>query len=263
MVEKIPIPDTGVVHVWSLDLRLPPPVTALMADYLSHDERQRAARFRFERHRKRYVAGRGFLRMLLAACLDTSPESLVFSCTNAGKPYLKDSPLQFNLSHSDDLALVAISPGARVGVDVEQLRSLPDAGDLVRRFFSPREAQAFHQLPPAEQQVAFLNLWTRKEALLKATGEGIAHSLASVEVAFRPGEPAGLLALPESFGSISEWSVLDLPVPAGFIGAVAVRSPAIQVQFSQATPQISGSQISDFSFQLSAFSFHPTEAIVA
>src|SRR5262249_48669543 len=122
----------------------------------------------------------------------------------------------------EDLALIAITRLGAIGVDVEQIRPVADAGELVERFFSPRENILFTALPDNQKNAAFFNLWTRKEAWLKATGEGIAHSLNRVEVTFLPGEPAQLLALPEKPGLISDWTLRALTPASGFVSAVAL-----------------------------------------
>jgi 4'-phosphopantetheinyl transferase len=236
MDDIIQLPAPGQVHVWTLDLRLPQSILTHLADCLSPDELERAGRFRFEHLRDRFIGARGFLRLLLAAYLDQPSEKLVFECGPAGKPHLvsptHEPPVHFNLSHSDDMALLAVCCSAPVGIDIERVRELDAAADLVRRFFSPREAEAFCSLPGSQQAQAFFNLWTRKEALLKATGEGIAHSLNSVEVGFQPGEPVAIHTLPQSFGRAGDWMLAELPVPEGFVAALAVRATSAQIQLS-------------------------------
>src|SRR5436190_14319682 len=159
---------------------------------LSREEKGRAARFHFEAHRTRFIAGRAWLRTVLGNYLGVKPARIVFSYSANGKPELAElganSGLKFNLAHSENLALLAVTTEAEIGVDVECVHPVPEAADLVSRFFSPREAELFENLPDEKRADAFFNLWTRKEALLKATGEGIAHSLRSVEVSFLPYE---------------------------------------------------------------------------
>ena len=131
-------------------------------------------------------------------------------------------PLQFNLAHSDTLALLAVTRLDRVGVDVEHIRVLPDARQLVARFFSLRENELYQNLSASQRPAAFFNLWTRKEAWLKATGEGIAHSLHLVEVSFLPGEPARFLALPPGSSEPAAWALHDLNPAPGFAAALAI-----------------------------------------
>ncbi|HWQ90508.1 MAG TPA: 4'-phosphopantetheinyl transferase superfamily protein, partial [Clostridia bacterium] len=161
--------------------------------------------------------------------LHTAPGSIRFTYGMHGKPRLDGrqakSGLHFNLAHSHDLALVAVTRLGPVGVDIELIRYLEELDELVSRFFSPREAVAFYRLPADDKPVAFFKLWTRKEAWLKATGEGIAHSLSQVEVSFLPGEPAQLLRVPHSHAPVQGWSLDNLAPAAGYAGAVAVLAP--------------------------------------
>lgn len=218
------------VHVWAVHLAPDPGALARLANILSTEEQARASRFRFGRHRNRFITARGVLRLILAKYLDCAPDQLDFVYGPNGKPALAgglaESALFFNLAHSEDLALIAVTQLGQIGVDVEQIRAVSDANELVERFFSVRESALFQTLPTNQKDIAFLNLWTRKEAWLKATGEGIAQSLNQVEVTFLPGESARILALPEQ--SPPDWALRELIPAAGFIGAIALPD----VQFS-------------------------------
>jgi len=227
------------VHVWAAHLDLNLEALARLAAILSEEEQQRAARLRFERHHNRFIAARGILRSLLATYLDYAPDLLQFGYGPNGKPALSGpfarSGLSFNLAHSENLALIAVSHSGPLGVDVEYIRPLSDTDELVARFFSSRENALFRALPDGQKNAAFFNLWTRKEAWLKATGEGIAHSLNRVEVTFLPGEPAQLLALPEKPTLNRDWVLRELTPRTGFVGAVAfpnVRFSMFKFQFS-------------------------------
>src|SRR5262249_34158358 len=220
-----PVLGATDVHVWAAELDLSPGALASLAAILAEAESTRATRFRFERHRNRFIAARGVLRSILGTHLHCAPDQLQFEYGANGKPALIGrfaENLFFNLAHSDDLALIAVSRLGPVGVDVERVRPIADVDQLVARFFSPRENARFQQLSSDEKNIAFFNLWTRKEAWLKATGEGIAHSLNRVEVTFLPGEPARLLSLPESSESNKAWAVRELAPAPGFVGAVAL-----------------------------------------
>lgn len=207
-------PGPGDVHLWAF--RLSSTLGAAREDerLLSADERERAARFVFERHRARYVTARAGLRRLLGAYLDRLPESLSFVYGPAGKPALPSGGLDFNIAHSEDRALAAIAWERPVGVDLEAVRELSDAQAIAARSFSPAEAAALARLPAGEHQWAFFRVWTRKEALLKAAGEGISsEGLRETEVGWgAPWESGG-------------WSLAEVDAGPGYAAAVAVRGP--------------------------------------
>jgi 4'-phosphopantetheinyl transferase len=202
-------------------LRLDAPLPPGAADALSADERERAARFVRDVHRRRFVAARAGLRRALGSCLGCQPAQVGFSYSDRGRPGLlapPDFPLDFNLAHSGELGLLALSQ-RRLGVDVEELRPLRDGMQLARRFFSPREVEALAALPEELRTRGFFHAWTRKEALMKATGAGIA-ALGQVEVHLTPGEPPAVLAAP---GGAGAWQLLHLEPAAGYVGALALQ----------------------------------------
>jgi 4'-phosphopantetheinyl transferase len=217
------------VHIWAAPLEVSSDTLSRFTATLSAPEQERAARFRFEQHRHRFIAGRGLLRLLLSRYLQTEPCAVQFAYGTHGKPSLASpwagSGLHFNLAHSENLVLLGVTRAGPVGVDVEHIRMPADADQLVRRFFSARESAAFGSLTAVEKPAAFFNLWTRKEAWLKATGEGIGDSLGRVEVSFLPGEPARLLALPEDSAPLTHWTLQDLSPAPGFAAALALANP--------------------------------------
>jgi 4'-phosphopantetheinyl transferase len=224
------------VHIWAVALDNTEHLQNLFKEQLSSDETERAARYRFDLHRQRFICGRAVLRLLLAQYTGTPAAKIQFRYGPNGKPSLSDSNgtmLHFNVSHCDDLALIAFGRSCDLGVDIERIRWLDDFDELVERFFSPRESACFGSLAAELKPVAFFNLWTRKEALLKATGDGICSSLNRVEVTFLPNEPARLLALPEN-GVVSEWTLCELAPAAGYAAAVAIRpegrAPRVPIQ---------------------------------
>jgi 4'-phosphopantetheinyl transferase len=202
------------------------PDLATYSATLSPPELERGARFHFQLHRDRFIAGRGLLRTILSGYLGIDPRAVGFSYGPNGKPALAGradaTALHFNLAHSEDLALLAVTRAGNVGIDVERIRPLENVEELVARFFSPCESGAFQNLPASEKPVAFFNLWTRKEAWLKATGEGIGHSLNLVEVSFLPGAPARLVRLPANLAQPPCWSLHDLAPAPDFAAAVAL-----------------------------------------
>lgn len=176
ILSPIPVlPDE--VHLWTIHFDANDPAFEARAGATTPDERKRAARFRRPEDRDRYLDAHGALRMILADLLGTPPNEIRLSADERGKPFVADrrtrDNLDFNLSHSGDYALVAVARGRPVGVDVEQLRTLPDLEGVADRVCSPSERAALSALAGDTRVSAFFALWTRKESLAKATGEGI------------------------------------------------------------------------------------------
>lgn len=182
-----------------------------LAGLLSADERQRAGRFAFARERRRYIVARTRLRQLLGERLGAAPESLQFVYRLRGKPALERRPgqrdLRFNVSHCGEVAAYAFAEGREVGVDIEEVRALPDADDIAMRFFSRRERAAYLRLPASERAQGFFNCWTRKEAFVKALGSGLSHPLDSFDSSLIPG-----------------WTLRSFVPGPGLVGAVAVQA---------------------------------------
>ena len=203
----------GEVHVWRVDLDVPPARLAALAATLSGIERERALRFRFDRHRDRWTAARGALRVILAGYLRQPAASLDLAADANTKPFLRENdapaPLRFSLAHTDGVALVAVAWQREVGVDIE--REAPDRADLgvARRMFTADETLALAGMPPALRCRAFFALWTAREAYAKAIGRGLE--------AMNDTPPAG-------------WTVRQLALGPGYAGAVAVERGAEAVR---------------------------------
>ncbi len=166
---------------------------------LNADERQRAGRFHFDRDRRMFVSCRATLRRLLAERTSRAPESLTFAFGPHGKPSLPGTNVSFNLSHAGQWFACAISTGGalgiELGIDIEHLRPLEDMQALVRHFFAPAEVERLASISKAEKTHSFFECWTRKEAVIKATGEGVSRPLDSFEVAFGPNTAPALVRL--------------------------------------------------------------------
>jgi 4'-phosphopantetheinyl transferase len=166
------------------------------------------------------------LRTVLSRYLQTEPRQIEFAYGAQSKPFLGKaflgSGLCFNLAHSHNLALLAVTNAGPVGVDVERIDSKTDTRQLAADLFSARESAAFDNLPADLKPAAFFNLWTRKEAWLKATGEGVGHLLDQVEVSFAPGAPSRLLSLPGNGRTAERWDLYDLSPAPGFAAALAI-----------------------------------------
>ncbi|MCA9970356.1 MAG: 4'-phosphopantetheinyl transferase superfamily protein [Anaerolineales bacterium] len=211
------------VHLWRVPLAQPPEVVARLHALLAPDEQARAARFHFERHRRQFAVARGALRTLLGGYLGVAETAVAFTYTTHGKPELPGADLCFNVSHSGELALMAFARRRMLGVDVEAVRELQDAAGIAERFFAPSEVAVFRQVAPAWQPQAFFNCWTRKEAFIKAIGEGLSHPLDRFEVTLRPGEPARLLTVDGSAAEAARWRLAAVDPAPGYIGALIAR----------------------------------------
>lgn len=229
--------ETAEVHLWFVDLHVPPGSLSHFFSLLSRDERERAERFRFDAHRRRYIARRGVLRWLLSRYLDRPGSTLSFGYGPAGKPFLAadhqpdgdpERHLSFNLSDSEDVALYAIGRGVELGVDVEHLREMPDAQSIASYSFSRREQDALAALPEDLTSLGFFHGWTRKEAYVKATGQGLGAPLADFTVSLGPGLPAAFLGFDNGLDEVAAWALYHLAPDSGHVGALAVRRHGLQ-----------------------------------
>ena len=222
------------IHLWASYLDLEPTVLEAFMASLAEVERLRAKTFRFKQHQNRFIAGRGLLRLILSQYLQIESDRVEFQYNAQGKPNLsstfESSGIHFNLTHSEGIALLAVTRIGPVGIDVERIRMINDAKELVNRFFSESESDSFQNLGLNEKRIAFFNLWTCKEAFLKATGEGITQLLNQVEVSFRPGKPARLIAVSGDSERASLWSVHNLSPAPDFAAAVAIQAENVRLR---------------------------------
>lgn len=224
--DKLTLSDNDV-HVWRAALDQPNPWEQQLAQTLSEDEFMKAKRFCFDRDRRHFIVGRGVLRTIIGLYLNMEPSRLQFCHGSRGKPYLAESfgdhPLRFNQSDSRGLALYVFTRRREVGVDIEYMRIVSDAKQIVAGSFSSRENAAFQALPERQKQAAFFNCWTRKEAYIKAIGEGLYYSLDQFDVSLAPGEPARLLRVNGDPKEASRWSLQALFPAPGYVAALAVE----------------------------------------
>lgn len=227
--------------MWRVPLDIPPQLLSTLSAALDADEKARAARFRFDIHRTRFTAGRAVLRHLLARYLEIRADEVAFRYSAHGKPSLDGSAagsgLRFNFSNAAGMGLAAFALRRDLGVDLEELKRVADFAAIAQRFFSPAENEVLFALPPESRDAAFFTCWTRKEAYIKAVGEGLSIPLDSFDVALAPGAPARLLATRGEPGGEIRWSLHELHPGAGFVGALAVEAPSPEVRcFDWQTP---------------------------
>lgn len=227
------VPPEGTVHIWRASLEQPPVIAQHLAQSLSPDEQARVKRFRFVQHQQRSLISRGILRALLGRYLHVDPATLAFEYETHGKPMLslaQDWPkLQFNLAHSQDLVVYAIAVNHPVGIDVEYQRPMTDISEIAQRFFSKSEQQALQRLSGGAQKTAFFHYWTAKEAVLKATGQGLAE-LSAVEVSL----PDCALHLQGDLAQhypIHSWQIRFFAPQENYSGAIAIPLPEAEFLF--------------------------------
>lgn len=215
------------IHVWRVSLNQPEPGIQESFRLLNPDERERAGRFRFQKDRDHFTVARGALRVILSRYLDAPPERLSFCYNEYGKPSLPqrlaDGDLRFNLSHSRGLALCAVACGCEIGVDVEWIRADLAGEETIATYFSNQEAETIRALPPELRTQAFFDCWTRKEAFIKAVGEGLSYPLDQFSVTVIPGRPARLLSARGGAQEVGRWSLAALDCGAGYAAALAVE----------------------------------------
>jgi 4'-phosphopantetheinyl transferase len=221
------------VHVFRVCLNLPASRVQDLLQILAVDELNRAERFHFSKDRQYFIVSRGLLRFILSRYLDSKPEHLRFCYGKHGKPRLVSAngseKLSFNLSHSDGLALFAVASGRKIGIDVECIRTDFEYDQIAAQFFSPLEYSALKNLPEHMKPEAFFNCWTRKEAYIKARGDGLSHALDQFDVSFVPGEPATLLQTRGDPAGTSRWSLIDLQPEPGYAAAIAVEGQDLNI----------------------------------
>ncbi len=216
------------VHVW---LAVMPGGWEPRADTLSAAERERAAKFIFERDCTRYLFHHMALRRILSGYTGLPPGDVPFAAASGGKPFLP-APYgcwRFNLSHCGEAAVCAVAHGREVGVDIERVRAMEAAESIAGRFFAPAEREALRGIPEARRDAAFFACWTRKEAFIKATGEGLQRALDSFSVPVDP-EECGPWPLPGG------WTLTGLPGIPGYACAVAVEGGPAAVETWRFTP---------------------------
>ena len=215
------------VHVWRASFFRLTPFLAQLSAVVSEDERSKARRYKFEDNRTEYLLARGLLRRLLGNYLEEDPASLRFAYNPYGKPALVNQAgqnrLTFNVSHSHGIVLYVFSRGRELGIDLEMIRPEAASEGVAERFFSAKEVTTLRALPEHAQPIGFFNCWTRKEAYIKARGEGLSIPLNQFDVSLVPGEPAALLESRVDPTDVNRWTLQSLHMGSQYIAALAVE----------------------------------------
>jgi 4'-phosphopantetheinyl transferase len=226
----------GAVHLWPLRVDAEAWPGIEWSSFLCKDERDRARRFKFAHDAYRYTASRALLRIVLAEYLRLDPRDLVFDYSTNGKPFLsRGGQLRFNLSHSHDAALIGVTLGREIGVDVERIRDDLDdleVEEIARQFFSKAEQSALATLPAIRRRGAFFDCWTRKEAFVKARGDGLSLPLDQFDVSVRPDEPACLVATRPDANEAAAWEAAAVAVEHGYAAAVVTQTGPVPLSYA-------------------------------
>ena len=227
VVPEPPQLHEGEVHIWDADLNCSNSLISELFQLLSTDEQARAKQYRLNRDYKHYIVARAILRKILSRYLITEPAQISFSYNQYGKPFLKEDKseqqLMFNLSHSNGIALYAITLGKDIGVDIEHVSSDLEYDEIANHFFSQREASIICSLSGYMKALTFYSCWVRKEAYVKARGDGLMMTLSQFNVTLAPVEPAALLNNQWAPEDPKHWSLHDLNVGQQYIAALAVE----------------------------------------
>ena len=226
------------VYLWTVPLEASDRQVEECRAWLSEQEVTRAARYKFDRHRRDFILSHGVLRALLGKLRRAYPANISFVYASHGKPALEDGadPVQFNMSRSGSMAVYAFTKGCEVGVDVEQINPVPELVEVAARFFAAEETAELMALSEALRVEAFFNCWTRKEAFVKALGEGLSVPLDSFRVTLGPGEPARLLYTADNVPAAQDWTLYDWAPAAEWVCALAYPDRPRTVRHSPTVP---------------------------
>lgn len=230
-VEK---PPDGHIHLWQVALADTSLDEQSVSTTLTNAERKRADRFAFPHLTKRWLGGRLALRRVLGRYLQTDPRSIEFGLGVRGKPFVVEpngmpSPLEFNMSDAGDFVTIAIANRQALGVDIEAIRAIDEADDIVERNFSTLERDVYRRLPRDRKRIAFFTAWTRKEAYTKAVGLGLYLPLDSFSVVLDPEELPRLIEVDGSPAKAAEWTLREIAAPPGHLGALVVKGEVSKI----------------------------------
>ena len=226
VISDLPRLDVAVVDLWRVDLDRDPATSHSFLQLLSIEERERAGRFVFEKDRGRFIVCRAALRTILGGSMHIAPGQIRISANRYGKPYLSDPEggIRFNVSHSHGLAVIAVTLDREIGVDLEFVDRDFDISSIPSSLYTPSGLSRFRSLPPDLQVEEFFSAWTRKEAVLKATGDGLSSS-EELQSAIRSINDDDLPCPMSLAVDNRSWTVTGIDVQSNFKAALAVEGP--------------------------------------
>jgi 4'-phosphopantetheinyl transferase len=215
------------VHVWRIAVEPLIGQVPHLTELLSNNERSRANAFVHAKDRERFIISHGILRILIGCYLEVAPDELQFSQGPYKKPCLDsaytDSNIQFNLSHSQGYALLALTRQRQIGVDIEYMQPLTNMEQIAANTFSPQENWELENLPPQERLAAFYNCWTRKEAFVKALGKGLYYPLNRFSISLSTEKQSCLLNIDDDPAEAARWAIVELKIAEGYAAGLAVE----------------------------------------
>lgn len=222
----------GEVHIWHCDLDAPAAIIPKLLEVLSAQEKQKAEKFRSLDDRSRFIVARSGLRKILGNYLGIAPQSIGFSQNRYGKPFLADdnNRLRFNLSHSNELALIAVTIEGEIGIDLEYVNVNFEILNTAASVFSTVEMEMLRNMNLSLQTAAFFCGWTRKEAFLKALGQGFSYAPKQITVSILP-EDSNVSLKTNEFQKVRSWSLRSLPVGDNYRAAIAVEGKIETVRY--------------------------------
>jgi 4'-phosphopantetheinyl transferase len=224
--------ERGELHVWKAFFSEHKKNIEDFLRILSKEELHRARKFHFQKDSEKYIIGRALLRWILSQYTSIEPQDIEFTYTPYGKPVLQNSRnFNFNVSHSNDVLLVALTADADVGIDVEYIREDFNNEDIADQYFSQTEAAALRVLPECDKALGFYLCWTRKEAYIKAKERGLSLSLKQFDVSVSPGDPPRLLRTTFDRSESERWNLYDLTPAENYAGAVAINIPLSNIHY--------------------------------
>jgi 4'-phosphopantetheinyl transferase len=219
------------IHVWQIDLETQLQYLETYWSHLSNLEQSRASKFRFEIHKNNYIIRTGILRILLSNYMRCQPDEMEFEIEEFGKPKLTNSDLEFNLSHSKNKAIIAIAIDVQLGIDIEYIDEKIKAKEIAGNFFSNEEIKQLCALEDVKLADGFFNIWTKKEAFIKAIGTGLTYPLDAFDVSLDNSEQKALTRLDNSFTEAQKWNLFSIKTFNNFKGALAYIGNAKEIQY--------------------------------
>jgi 4'-phosphopantetheinyl transferase len=219
------------IHIWQIDIETQLQYLHTYWSYLSNIEQSRASKFRFEIHKNKYIVRTAVLRILLSNYMRCQPKEIEFKIGEFGKPKLNNSNLGFNLSHSKNKAIIAISKHLQLGVDIEYIDEKIEAKQIANHYFSVEDRKQLYALNDEKLADGFFNIWTKKEAFIKAIGTGLTYPLDSFDVNLDILEKNALTRLENSFAEAKEWNLFSIETFNDFKSALAYNGKTKEIQY--------------------------------